>query len=225
MNKLAQHTIGKPQLGGGIFTTKDVANILRLPPSKVRRWLAEFWDRKFGGDKTYSFGSEGRKAVNFYTLIEFFVFYQLREQHISAQAIQKAHKEISELLGTAYPFAYADISHDGKKVWYETLEALLKADGKHQISIKGVIQPFLKKIQYDKDKIAERYFPLDHSKNVVIDPKHQFGQPVVNGTNIKTETLYNLYKGGESDENICILYGLSKDKVKDALNFHLKDAA
>lgn len=67
----------KAELGSGIFTVSDIAEILDLKASKVRYWLKEYWDGIFAeqSQQQYSWGA-GVKAVNFYTLIEFFVYYQ-----------------------------------------------------------------------------------------------------------------------------------------------------
>lgn len=82
------------------------------------------------------------------------------------------------------------------------------------------VAQFLEKVEFDENKLASKFFPLTDSKNVVVDPKHQFGQPVVAGTNTKTTTLYNLFKAGESVDFIAGLYDLSVEQVKDAIRFY-----
>lgn len=205
-----------PQLSQGIFLTKDIANILSLPYAKVRSGMAEFWD-------DYTFGEKGNLAVNFYTLIEFYTFYQLREKGISSQMIKKAHQKIAKELNTLYPFA-RNIHTDGREIWYEFLENIVNADGKQQISIKPILLPFLTKIEFNKDDIADRYFPLSKSRQVVVDPKYQFGQPTITGTGIKVETIAQLYKGGESPQNIAALYNLKPNQVKDAIAYYKQSA-
>jgi uncharacterized protein (DUF433 family) len=215
-------------LGEGIYLVKDVAKILHLDYEHVRRWILGYWDGHLSDNTNYVFGDKGNKAINFYSLIEFYTFYKLREQGLSPDKIRKIRTYISEELNTPYPFAkpvefYVENRKNKKGEiikrlgWYEYFNTLVKGDGKHQISL-SFVKPFLKKIEFSNG-IAARYFPLDNSKNVVVDPKHQFGQPTITGTNIKTQTLFNLYKGGESYENISILYDLSIEKVKDAICF------
>ena len=220
MSTTNTHNNNIPIIGGGIFLAKDVSKILNLPYSKVRHWLFELWDKRFADNWNYSFGEDGNKAIDFHTLIEFYIFYQLRERGVSSQQIQKVHKELSKDFGTKYPFAHAKFSTDGKEVWYEKLGALVKANGKKQIDIKPIIQPFLKKIEFGANNVAERYFPLSKTKSIVIDPKHQFGQPTIFGTNIKTQSIFSLYKGGESKTTISDLYNISLKKVSDAIEFH-----
>jgi len=227
----ANTNIIAPKLGEGIYFLKDIATILDLDYQLVRRWIAGYWDEHFKS----TFGEKKNRAINFYSLIEFYTFYKLREKGVSPQELRKAHKVISEELNTPYPFATADAFNfevritkkkTKKFVWYTIDDALVRADGKHQITIAdSFVRKFIEKIEYDKNNLAKRFFPLDNSKNIVVDPHHQFGQPTVEGTNIKTQTIYHLHLGGETNENICTLYHLSHDKVEDAIKFHVKEAA
>lgn len=207
------------RLGEGIFLTSDVAEILQLPYSKVRRWMIEMWDSRFADKGSYSFGDTGNRAVNFYTLIEFFTFYQLRLKGVSAQKIQRAHSTISRELGTPYPFA-TNIRTDGKEIWYEYLDELVNANGKMQMDFKTILNPFLHKIEFGKNNLAELFYPLEKSRNIVVDPKRQFGQPTVNGRNLRIETIKKMYDGGETKKNICLLYDLKPSEVDDALRYY-----
>ncbi len=214
-----QNIIQKPTLGEGIFLIKDVAEILQLPYSKVRRWMIDLWDNRFAPQSSYSFGDEKNKAINFYTLIEFYTFYQLRLKKVSSKKIETAHKLISKNLNTPYPFA-TNIRTDGKEIWYDYLDEIVNTNGKEQIDIKSILEPFLHKIEFGKNNLAELYFPLEKSKNVVIDPKRQFGQPIISGTNLRIETIRKLYNGGETKETISLLYDIKKSKIDDALRYY-----
>ena len=215
--------INYPKIGEGVFLIRDVAEILQLPYSKVRHWLIEFWEGRFSKDYRYSLGNKDNRTVNFYTLIEFYTFYQLRLNGLSSQKIQKYHHKLSDELGTFYPFART-IHTDGKSIWYESLGELIKADGKKQLDLKHILQPFLNKIHFGADGIAERYFPLNNSENIVIDPHHQFGSPTITGTNIKALIINDFYKSGENVENICNLYSITEAQVLDAIHYYNRAA-
>ena len=219
MNNDTLYKEKQPRLGEGIFLTSDVAEILQLPYAKVRHWIIELWDNRFSISGTYSFGGKKNKAVNFYTLIEFYTFFQLRLKGVSAQKIQKAHNTISKELKTRYPFA-TNIRTDGKEIWYDYLDELVNANGKQQIDIKSVLDPFLHKIDFGKNNLAELYFPLENSRNVVVDPKRQFGQPIIHGRSLRIETIRKLYEGGETQKNISLLYDLKLSQVDDALRYY-----
>lgn len=217
----------EPKLGEGIYLTKDVAQILHLDYEKVYRWMGGYWAGNLDDNYSYAFGEPGNRAINFLSLIEFYTFYKLREKEVSSITIRKLHNELSVLLKTPYPFAVANDFFIEKKqtektkktfVYYNYLSSLIKLDKKHQFSF-SFMENFLEKIEFDENNIAVRFYPLHNSKNVVVDPKHQFGQPVVSGTNIKTQILFNLYNGGETVENISILYNIAREQVQDAISF------
>jgi len=83
----------KPAHGLGAFSVPDIALILRLPQTKVRRSLDQVWDDSLGkqllGD-TFSTTVGEHTYVNFHVLIEFYVHFELRESGASAQQVIKA---------------------------------------------------------------------------------------------------------------------------------------
>jgi uncharacterized protein (DUF433 family) len=214
----------QPQIGDGIYLVKDVAKILNLDYSRVRRWIKEYWDGKLTDGVNYVFGEKDNIAINFLSLIEFYTFYHLRLQGLSAKKIRELHDEQSKTLSTLYPFAmaqdyYVEKGNYSMSVYYKYDGSLIKSNKKGQLSFE-FLSSFLVKVDFGNGNIAKRFFPLNNSKNVVVDPSRQFGQPIINGTNIKTQTIYNLHKGGETNENICTLYDISLEKVQDAISFH-----
>lgn len=213
----------EPKLGEGIYIVKDVAKILHLDYEKTYRWIVGYWGRSLDENIRYTFGDLDNRAINFFSLIEFYTFFKLREKGLSSTQIRKLHCKLSELLNTSYPFAIAqDYFIEGRKtkkfIYYTYLENLIKLDNKLQFSLR-FMEKFLEKIEFDDNNLAVKFFPLPNSKNIVVDPKHQFGQPIIVGTNIKTQTLFSLYRGGETLEDISILYNISIDKVEDAVAF------
>lgn len=206
-----------PRIGEGIYLIRDVAAILMLPYSRVRHLMKGFWHGS-------TFGEEKNRAINFYGLIEFYTFFQLRELGVTANEIKKAHSILAKDLNVKYPFALSGIKTDGKKVWYETLENLIKVDGKKQFASKEFIVEFLHKIDFGENKVAMRFYPLNNSKLVVVDPKHQFGQPTIAGRNIAVSIIKKLYDGGESVNDISKLYEIKDSQVFDALKYYKRTA-
>lgn len=218
----------QPAVGEGIYTSKDVSHILKLPYGKVNRWMREFWEN-------YSFGIKGNRFINFKTLIEFYTFYHLRENGFSSQRIKKIHADMAIDLNTPYPFASKIYIHhliDGvlkkdivkRGIYFEIGECLVRADKKRQLDIKQFLTPFFNKIEFNNNDIAQRYFPLENSKALVVDPKLQFGQPTITGTRIKAEIINEFYEGGESKENICKIYHLQIGQVEDAILYFKRTA-
>lgn len=215
------------KLGKGIYSVPDLALILQLPMHKVRRWLVDFYDHRLAeGYGNYSWGEGRERATNFLTLIEFYVFFMLRQQKISVGKIIQAHKHMSIELKTKYPFASYKLLVNEKQILYgKDDETWVHADKTNQIVIHMIIEDFFKKIDFSNNDLAERFWPLGKEHNIVVDPHHQFGQPVINGTNINAATIYSMYESGEPLSTIGILYDLTEAQVNDAIAFCKRKAA
>lgn len=210
-------------IGTGIYTIPDIASILRLPTAKVRRWMKEYWNDKFsrGEDHTFSQGYGKEQVTNFYTLIEFYTFYQLRLNGVSSSKINHAHDVLANVYKTQYPFAKSNILTDGKNIFFSgEVGEIIEADKSLQINIKEVLEPFCKSIDFDVNELAVRFYPLGKNHEVIIDPKRQFGQPIIGDTNILTETVFDLYRAGEPLKVIANIFELTSKQVKDAIDFH-----
>jgi uncharacterized protein (DUF433 family) len=219
--------VNHPSLGYGIYTIPDVSRILRLPQNKVRKWLHEFWNNRFAHNsrRKYSWGEGRDLAVSFLTLIEFYTFFQLREHGVSAQKVQLAHNTISNALKTPYPFATSKILTDGRSVLFSPdINSIINADQTLQYNLKEIIIQFCVKIDFNNNYLAQKFFPDGRNSSVVIDPHHQFGQPIIEKTNVPVKTLFNFHQGGEKIHSICSLYDLSEKQVKDALKYYSEAA-
>lgn len=215
----------KAEIGTGIYTLPDLARILNLDYHKVQRLLNEYWDKRLAEEfsEKYSWTVGNSKAVSFHTLIEFYVFYQLKESGVSTQGILKAHKELSQIFNTPFPFAKSEILDGincfGKKIVFEiNKDEIINLDSTKQLNLK-FIKNFMHKLEFDSNSLAMRLYPLGKKNSVIVDPKHQFGQPTIQGTNLFPETIYNLYKKKETKKFIASSYDISVKQVNDAIDY------
>lgn len=216
------------KLGEGIYSIADIAFLLKLPRQKVRRWLNNFWDSRLAEkyNQKYSWGKGRNQAVNFYTLIEFYIFYCLRESGVTQKKIFEAHEAMVKQLKTIHPFASAKVLTDGKSILYSLEDGTtIKADKSKQIALKQIIENFCKKIEFSDSNLAEKFYPLGKNRHIVVDPQHQFGQPTVEETNILAETIYNMHEAGETNEFLSSLYDISLKEVQAAIYLFNQKAA
>lgn len=222
MTLTTTHTTQGPVLGGGIYTFSDVSNVMGVAYHKVHRWITQHWDEVLS-DGFYTWTDHNSKAVGFHTLIELVVFAQLGEAGVSTKDILKSHHLLSARFNTPFPFALDTVLHslrtDGKRIFFtEGEEDIYSLDGKYQFNL-AFIHAFVQNIEFGGDALAQKFWPMGKDKAVVVDPRHQLGQPVVSGTNIQPAALHALYKAGETPEFIAYLYNLSEHQVQDALEF------
>lgn len=220
----------KPILGRGIYTIPDLASILGIPYSKVNRWTKTFWNDRFGKEynSSYSWNVDFTKAVNFHTLVEIYTFYQLSEAGVKSKEILQAHDILSKEYNTFYPFAsqviLGGIRTDGRKVMFEQNNgSIYTLDASKQFKL-AFIRDFFKNLDFDSDSLAIRLWPIGKDKSIVCDPHHQFGQPIIKGTNIQVETLYSMYLADEPVDFIASIFEISSDNVRDAIEFYKKVA-
>jgi uncharacterized protein (DUF433 family) len=213
-----------PSIGEGIYFPIDVALILKLDYHKVRYLMNTFW-------KEYTFGEKRNKAINFFSLIEFYTYYHLRENGFTSRHIKDFHQRLAKALQIQYPFASIKVldrkseKTSKSKIWFDYKGELMRDDRAIQPTIATFIKPFLKQVVFDQNEMAHQFFPFTHTENIIVDPRRQFGQPVINGTNIQTKTIYRLSESGETKANICKMYDINEKQVTDAIRLHSRKVA
>lgn len=217
------------QLGNGIFTTQEIAQILRVPYYKVNKWITKYWDGNLGKcyEHEYSWSVGNTRAVGFHTLIEFYVMMQFAEAGVVTKEVLKAHKELSKFYNTNFPFAQKEvldnIKTDNSKIFLYINGDTISLDGSRQFNL-DIIKVFFKNLDFDNDMLASRFWPMGKKHKVVCDPLRKFGQPVLDGTSIQSEAIYRMYLAEESISFIASIYEIPVNMVKDAIAFH-KNAA
>ena len=178
MNVPAHH---RPSLslGEGIFTVRDMSLILGVPAPKIRAWLKRYWDGRFG---KHSWEVKRTKAVNFHTLVEFYITLLLKDEGVPSRTIFKAHEQLSSIFDTPYPFAYRDVLTqlrcDGKRIYLDTPEGILSLDGTNQLNL-DFIRDFLKNLEFGDDLLPSKLYPRGKKSAIVVDPQRQFGHPII----------------------------------------------
>ena len=218
------------KLGEGIYTIPEASFILGLPVDVIRRWIKNYWELKFienynQESLNYTWGESRNKAFNFFTLVEIIAVFSLREIGISFKKIKIAHNQLVNLLRTPYPFATSKLMSDGGVIFYNE-SILIDLDNTLQISLKKIIEPFCKKLDFCQNtNLAQRYWPLGKDHSIVVDPHHCFGQPTISGTNITTKSILNIYSAGEDKDCIKSMYDLEIKQIEDVLLYEHRTAA
>lgn len=213
----------KPRLGEGIFSVSDIAGILKIKPTRSRYLINEYLGNKFKKEQNFNYKIQKVKTdtVNFYALIEIFVFDRLRKINVPSKKITKFHNYLSKKFDTKYPFAITNFIANGKELYFDFKGKWVTGDGTEQIAFKEIIDFLGDKIDYDKESnIASRYFPLGKNKNIVIDPNYRFGKPILKDTNLIVENIYDLYLAeGKNKDFISNLYNLPIEDVNDVIDY------
>ncbi len=214
----------KPKLGLGIYTASEIAQILRVPYRKVYIWMNKYWDGKLGKeyDAQYSWQMQGTRAVSFHTFIEFYIMMRFSEAGVPPKNVLKAHSELSQMYGTAFPFALKEVLSgihcDGKLIYLKTKNGIIELNGTKQFNLE-IIQLFFINLEFDKDNLASRFWPMGKDKSILVDPNRRFGHALIDGKNIEPEVIQNHFKAGDPVNYIAYVYQLSEEEVNHALEF------
>ena len=88
----------------------------------------------------------------------------------------------------------------------------------------SIVDEHLKYFDIEMDEVR-RWWPLGRDRTIVVDPKHHFGAPTVEG--VLAQTISDHVVAGDSPELVAELFNLSLEAVADAIEWaeHLQKAA
>lgn len=201
-----------------------------MPNSKINRWIRKHWEQTLGNiyNRKYELDTDTTIAVDFLTLVELHTFYQLSNALVRSNKILIAHQYLKEEFNTPYPFASKNvierIQFDNKKIYFKNEnDVIISLDGKFQAAFQ-FMESFFLKLDFNDEMLASRFWPMGKEKCIVCNPKKQFGQPIIDKTQILAESIYDFYMAGEPRRFIAEIYGTTLKNVDDAIALYDKAA-
>jgi uncharacterized protein (DUF433 family) len=124
-------------------------------------------------------------------------------------------------LQTTHPFCSKRIATDGKRILLQQAEAdsdqALVDLVTEQREFTRIVQDFLKELEFSGDDII--WWPLGKQRNIVVDPKRNFGQPTLVKSGVPATTLAHSVKANSSVELVARWYEVQQAEVHDAVEF------
>ena len=81
-----------------------------------------------------------------------------------------------------------------------------------------VLVPFFKTVAHEHE-YARRWWPIGGDRRVVIDPDYGYGLPVIQGSGVRTEIVYEQVQALESQERIAYSFNITLEEVEHAIQF------
>ncbi|MGB5065453.1 MAG: DUF433 domain-containing protein [Candidatus Competibacter sp.] len=218
-------------IGTGLYTIGEVATFTQIPVRQVRRWLRGYRS----GHQTYPplWASELSdsplpQAFGFHDLLEVRVVHAFRRYGVSLPTIRKACQHAREYFERPYPFTCQRFLTDGRAVFAEILEQngnvedtkLLDMVRKQYVFEKVVRPSLYAGIEYDESGSAKRWFPVDRTQRIVLDPARNFGKPILSASGVPTEALFAAYRAEhDSSRRVAAIYEVPVADVEAAIRY------
>lgn len=227
-------------LGGGLYPLVQAARLVGVEPRSVRRWLKGYsWNYRDGRSSSgplwallyaddEELGSE--QVLGFHDLLELRAVAKFIEHGVPLKVIRATIEQAAKQFGP-HPLHTQRFMTDGRRFFHEAIELtgqpyLVDFKGR-QIVFDTVIRPSLfTGIDYAATGQAQRWFPVKGRKVIVLDPRKQFGEPIIADAGIPTDTIACAVNAEGGDRRrVATLYRVTPAAVDAAVNFERRLAA
>ncbi|MCP4594097.1 MAG: DUF433 domain-containing protein [bacterium] len=218
-------------LGIGIYSVPEASRLTGVPGRCIHRWL---WGYRSKGrvqsplwEPQHSL-VDGFRSLGFRDLIEVRFVHAFRAKGVSLPTLRKAIRCAQELFTQAYPFSSLAFKTDGRSIFADLVEtapdvrrAFDLVSGQHIFDF--FVESLFEGLKYQGGDLV-RWMPLGEDREVVVDPRRNFGQPIVR-QGVPTDVLAQAFAVEESSSHVAGLYEVPLAAVHDAVEFESKLAA
>ena len=215
-------------LNAGLYTVPEAGRLTRISVGKVRRWLKGY-DFCSGPSVRHSDPLwqgeikpiENKLALSFRDLLELRFIDAFIKAGVSWRTMRRAHANAQEELRTTHPFCSQRIATDGKNILLrqakEDSDAALLNLVTNQREFSRIVHDFLKELEFSGDEIV--WWPLGKDRQIVVDPRRNFGQPTVVRSGVPAQILARSVRANCSEDLVARWYEVQADEIRDAVEF------
>ena len=227
---------GQSLLGVGIYTVPEAARMTSVSPGRIRRWMKGYAFRVSQGRHVSPRlwtpelpEMDGVLAVSFRDMIEVRFVNFFRECGVSWPMLRRAAERAAEHVKSTHPFSTNVFRTDGRRIFADQGSGAGRSildivDKQHTIT--EIVAPFLYKgLVYEGSNTPVRWFPLESSKRVVIDPQLSFGHPIVFPHGVPTSVLAGAASAAQNVAEVAGWYEVTVGEVEDAITYEQSLAA
>lgn len=216
-------------LGIGYYTVSEAARLLQMSVRSINRWLGGYTYVDRGGRvhmpplwMPQLPQLNGHLELGFRDLIELRFVNAFIEAGLGLNTIRRCLDYARECVNDERPFSTRRFRTDGRTIFLDTLtqsddNELLDLK-RHQYVLARIIQSSFKDLDIDSATVT-RWRPFNGKGSIVVDPKRAFGQPIASRTGVPTAAIADAVAAEGSIDRVVQLFEVSRDVVRDAVNF------
>lgn len=209
-----------------IYSYTDVDRLVGLHAGTARRWLEGYERAGRAYEPVLRAERTGSDTVTWGEMVEARLLAEFRSRDVPVQRMRPAIVALRTEFGP-YPLAHARPFLDvaGRELvrlvqedvgLEPALQLVVVRNG--QLALTDRTERFRRLADY-QDDVVRRLTPDSRTPQVWMDPQRGFGQPAVR--NVRTESLAEDFRAGESREALADLYDLTIEQVDDAIRFEM----
>lgn len=199
-----------------------------ISPQTVSGWFYGY-PRSEGerGVPVFPEGKRRRVTLSYLQLVEVAYVASCRKQGMSLKRIKRARAYLAEAFGVDHPFADLRLLTAGPHILAEIgFDELVVADAYGQVGWKSFMIERINQFEYDQESaLALRWFPRGRDVPVLVDPRFNFGKPVLARSGVATWVVADALRSGEEREDIMLDYGVDAEELASAEAFEKPKAA
>jgi uncharacterized protein (DUF433 family) len=214
----------------GLYTVGEAAIYAKMPVNTLGYWL--YGNRHHPALRAALISKNEGRYLTFLEFVEALAVRTLRHTyHLPLQQIRTALEIAKKEYHIDYPFA--DKNHKtaicGKDLLISFKDnpnpVQLTGKNKRQQSFRPCVEPFMRDLVFDDKKTAKAYvayrYPVPNEKpvSIVMNPKYCFGDPVVEGTGYRAETLWRAAVAEGSENRAAEFYEVNVNEVIAACRY------
>jgi uncharacterized protein (DUF433 family) len=226
-----------------LYSVLEASRYLRIPENTLRAWVAgRAYPLRSGGSRRsepiIELADARAARMSFNNLTEAHVLDALRRQYqVELPQIRRAVNYLREQFRTPHPLVHHQMMTDGQDLFVEAagLKDVINASRHGQLAMRDLIELHLQRVEWDKDGFVARLYPFTRSRRrpaeelkqprvVTMDPRIEFGRPVLKASAAPTAVIADRYKAGESVADLAEDYGEDPLSIEEAIRCEFQPA-
>jgi len=226
-----------------LYGLAEASRYLQIAENTLRSWVAgRAYPLRAGGtrrsDPIIQLPVSGNLRLSFNNLTEAHVLDALRRQYrVELPQIRRAVMYLREQFRTRHPLVHHQMLTDGKHLFVEAagLTDVINASRHGQLAMRDLIGLHLRRVEWDADGFIARLYPFTRSRRtpaeeaaqprvVTMDPRIEFGRPILKASAVPTAVIADRYKAGESVADLAEDYGEDPLNIEEAIRCELQPA-
>jgi uncharacterized protein (DUF433 family) len=225
MDKRTHDKLDNGLTGVGLYTPAEASRLLRIPSSKIVRWLrghevnGRWYERLWRPQIDIG---DGRTYLGFRDLMELRTAHAFMEAGVSAIMIRRAIEEATRFVDDERPLSTTRFRTDGRSIFLEIADesgdAKLLDLFRRQYAFKQILEASLRGVDFE-GIAPSRWWPASREQRILVDPDRSFGQPIDADSGVPTASLVAAARAEGSAEAAARIWQVPLQSVKRAIRF------